>query len=228
MPVTRPSLQLAQEPVRILLVENRQLVRQGIQRVLEDTGYVTVLGDAADCDEAIRLARKQRPQVVVINLNGSAVSVLDGARKLKRQFADIAVLVISPASDLIIQERLLQSGVAGCIDSRCSVDELLAAIDKVCRGERFISDELAQKLAARRLPGAPRPLFDDLTHRELQILLLVAEGRNTTQIARELCLTQKTVNTYRNRLLDKLGVDTEVGLLHLAVRHGLVQVPESG
>ncbi len=228
MPVPRPSVRPDQEAVSILLVERRPLIRQGIQRLLEDSGHVTVLGDAVDCDEAIRLARRQRPRVIVINLNGSAVSVLDGARKLGRQFADIAVLVISPQADLVIQERLLQSGVAGCIDSRCSLDDLLEAIDRVSRGQRYLSDELAQKLAARRLPGAERPLFDDLTHRELQILLLVAEGRNTAQIARELCLTQKTVNTYRNRLLDKLDVGTEVGLLHLALRHGLVQGPEPG
>lgn len=228
MAVSRPGSPSPHPVVPILLVESRQLVRTGIQRVLEDTGVVSVAGEAADCDEAIRLSRQQRPRVIVINLNGSAVSVLDGVRKLRRQFPDIGVLVMSPASDLIIQQRLLQSGVSGCIDSRCSVEDLLAAIDTVCQGQRFISDELAQKLAARRLPDVSRPLFDDLTHRELQILLLVAEGRHTGAIARELCLTQKTVNTYRNRLLDKLGVSTDVGLLYLALRHGLVQLPEFG
>ncbi len=228
MLVSGPLVQTEQCPVDILLVDSRRLVRSGIVRVLSDSGYLKVAGEAASCDEAIRLARKQQPQLVLVNLPGSTVDVLDGVRKMRRQFPHIRVVVLSDESDLIIQERLLHAGVAGCLSSFCSVEELFAALDAVLRGERYISDSLAQKLAERRLPGKAKTPFDQLTHRELQILLLVSEGKNTSAIARELCLTQKTVNGYRNRLLDKLRAKTEVELMHLAARHGLVRIVQFG
>lgn len=228
MLVSRPFVQAEHSAANILLVDSRRLVRAGIERVLTDSGYLTVSGEASSCDEAIRLARKQQPQVVLVNLPGATVDVLDGVRKMHRQFPEIRVLVLSDESDLIIQERLLQAGVAGCISSFCSVEELFGALDAVMRGERYISDSLARKLAERRLPGTAETPFDKLTHRELQILLLVAEGKNTSAIARELCLTQKTVNGYRNRVLDKLGAKTEVELMHLAARHGLVRIIQFG
>jgi two-component system invasion response regulator UvrY len=221
-----PYAQSEDNPAEILLVDSRRLVRAGIERVLSDSGYLAVSGEAASCDEAIRLARSRQPQIILVNLPGSNVDVLDGARKIHRQFPDIRVLVLTEESEFIIQERLLQAGVSGCISNFCSVEELFSAIETVLKGERYISNSLARKLAERRLPGGEVSPFDQLTHRELQILLLVAEGKNTTTIARELCLTQKTVNGYRNRLLEKLQVSTEVELMHLAARHGLVRIPQ--
>jgi len=220
-----PSTQAEDNPADVLLVDSRQLVRAGIERVLSDSGQLTVSDVASNCDEAIRLARRQRPQIIMINLPGSGVEVLDGASKIRRQFPDIPVLVLAEESDLIIQERLLQAGVAGCVSSLCSVEELFAAIETVLKDERYISDSLAWRLAERRLPGHEASPFDRLTHRELQIFLLVAEGKNTSAIAKELCLSRKTVNGYRNRVLQKLHMQTEVELMHLAIRHGLVRVP---
>jgi len=225
MLVARPFALAEDNPVDILFVDSRQLVRAGIERVLSDSGYLVVCGEAANCDEAIRQARSSQPQIVLINLPGSSVDVLDGARKLHRQFPDIRVLVFTDASEWIIQEHLLQAGVAGCIDNSCNIEELFAAIETVLNGERYISDSLARKLAERRLPGAESSPFDRLTYRELQVLLLVSEGKNTASIARELCLTLKTVNGYRNRLFEKLQVHTEVELMHLAVRYGLIGIP---
>ena len=222
-----PSAQAEDNPVDILLVDSRQLVRAVIERVLFDSGHLKVSDAAANCNEAIRLARRQQPQIIMVNLPGSSAEVLDGASKIRRQFPNIPVLVLAEESDLIIQERLLQAGVAGCVSSLCSVEELFAAIETVLKGERYISDFLARKLAERRLPGHGGSPFDQLTHRELQIFLLVAEGKNTAAIARELCVTRKTVNGYRNRVLEKLHMQTEVELMHLAIRHGLVKVPGS-
>lgn len=219
-----PSCAQVTESIDILLVDARRLVRAGIERVLRDSGGLNVSASVASVDEAIRRARSQAPQVILVNLPGSTVDVLDGARKIQRQFSDIRLLVLTDDSDLIIQERLLQSGVAGVVSSGCSVDELYVAIETVFKGERYISDSLAKKLAERRIPGHQSTPFDQLTHRELQILLLVADGKNTATIARELCLTQKTVNSYRNRLLEKLDAKTEVQLMLLALRHGLVSI----
>jgi len=228
MAVLRPFARAEDNPVDVLLVDSRRLVRQSIQRLLSDSDHLSVTGEASSCDEAIRLARTCQPHVIILNLPGASVDVLDGARKLGRQFPEIRVLVLADEADILIQERLLQAGVAGCISSGCSLEELISAIDTILSGERYLSDVLAQKLAERRLPGQAGSPFDQLTHREMQILLLVVEGKNTRSIARALCLTQKTVNGYRHRLLEKLNVGTEVALTHLAIREGLIRIPQIG
>jgi len=225
MVAPKPSSRAQDNPVGILLVDSRQLVRAGVERVLSDSAGLTVFAAVANCDEAMRLARRQQPQLISINLPASSVELLDGASKIRRQFPGIPVLVFVDESVPIIQERLLQAGVSGCVSNLCSVEELFAAIETVVKGERYISDSLARKLAERRLPGHRGLPFDKLTHRELlQVFLLVAEGRSTSTIAQELCLSRKTVNGYRNRVLQKLHMQTEVGLMHLAIRHGLVKV----
>ncbi len=215
----------AEGPIEALLIDSRQLVRAGMGRLLADMAQVEVGASVADFDAAIRWARTHVPQLVLVSLPGDGVEVLDGVRKMRRQFADIRLLIVTDESDLLVQERLLQSGVTGMLEADCSVAELYTAIDTVIRGDRYISDALAQKLAERRVPGRVNTPFDQLTHRELQILLLVAAGHSTATMARELCLTRKTVNSYRNRLLEKLQADTDVELMHLAMRHGLVSTP---
>lgn len=217
--------QTADGPIDVLLVDSRQLVRAGIERVLIDRGYLSVCAGVAGFDEAIRRARTRPPQLVLVNLPGAAVDVLDGARKMHRQFSTLRMLVLIDESELIVQERLLQAGVAGMVNSNCPVEELYTAIDTLLGGERYVSNSLAQRLAERRMSGRAGTPFDSLTHRELQILLLVAAGRSADAIARELCLTRKTVNSYRNRLLEKLQAGTDVELMHLALRYGLVRIP---
>ncbi len=221
----RSAAQIIDDPVELLLVDNRQLVRAGIERVLEDSGYRVASGEATSCDDAIRLIRNRRPRIVLVNLQTSSVDVLDGVRKMLRQVPSIQVLVLVEEADLMVLERLLRAGVSGCVCSRCSIDELRTAIKEVLGGKCYLSDTLAGKLAERRLPDAGTSVFDRLTHRELQILLLLAQGKKASIIARDLCLARKTVNGYRNRLLEKLHAGTDVELMHLAARHGLISVP---
>ncbi|MGD8616681.1 MAG: response regulator transcription factor, partial [Gammaproteobacteria bacterium] len=131
MRVSRPFGQAGHTAVDVLLVDSRRLVRAGTKRVLSDPGHLRVSGEAATFDEAIRQARKRPPQLVVVNMPAAAADVLEGVRKIQRQFATARVLVLSDESDLIIPERLLQTGVAGCVSSFCSVEELFDAIDAV-------------------------------------------------------------------------------------------------
>jgi two-component system invasion response regulator UvrY len=207
-----------------MVVEARQLVRAGIERVLNESERVSTCVGVTGFDEAVRHARQRSPRFILASLSGAAVDVLDGVRKILRQFPEIDVLVLSGAADAVVLERLLHWGVAGVVDSDCPVDEFHAAIATVMSGKRYISDSLARELAQRRASGRGVTPFDALTHRELQILLLVVEGRKTSDIASQLCLTVKTVNRYRNRLLDKLRLRTEVALLHFALGHGLISV----
>jgi two-component system invasion response regulator UvrY len=211
-------------PVRVLLVDDHALVRAGIRRLLEDSGLVTVIDEAGNHQDAMQVARREQPDVVLMGMNGLCLGVLDGARRFQRLIPAMKIVVMSVDASMVIPNRLVQSGVQGCLTKNCTEAELLEALQAVQRGERYISLQLARQLANKRLSEAPQSPFEQLSHRELQVALLVTQGRNTTQIATSLCLTAKTVNGYRNRIMDKLGVCTEVQLTHLALRHGVIEL----
>jgi len=224
MAIDRAAAQNEPDPIDLLLVDHRQLVREGLARLLRDVDLIRSVTTAADWDSGIQAVRVKAVDVALVNRPESTAELLGGVRKFARYAGHTRVLVLTPPDDLIVQDRLLQAGIAGCIDARCALQELLEAFDIVRRGGRYISDHLARGLAFNRLPGAQGVPLDELTHRELQILLMVAEGRSVSSISHALGLTPKTVNVYRNRLLGKLGVDTDVQLARLAIRHGLVEV----
>jgi two-component system, NarL family, invasion response regulator UvrY len=226
MAIERAVAQTETNPVNLLLVDHRQLVREGLARLLRDVAMVSGVAVAGDWEGALQALRTRPVDVAIVSRQDSTADLLGGVRKFARYSGRTRLLVMTPPDDLIVQDRLLQTGVAGCVDARCSLQELLAAVGVVCRGGRYISDQLARELAFNHLPGSQGVPLNDLTHRELQILLLVAEGKNAAGISRALGLTAKTVNVYRNRLLEKLSVDTDVQLAHLAIRHGLVDVAQ--
>ncbi len=210
--------------IRVLLVDDHSLVRAGIRRLLDDDDSVEVIAEAGNCDEAMQTARKQRPDIVLMDMNGLCLSVLDGSRRFQRQIPEVKVVVMSVDASTLIPERLVRNGVQGCLTKNCTVIELIDALHTVHRGDRYISLQLAQQLAAKRLSPVPLSPFEALTHRELQVMLLVTQGRSSAQIANTLCLSQKTVNGYRNRVMEKLGVNTEVQLTHMALEHGVIEL----
>lgn len=224
MPRSNASPVSSFAPIRVLLVDDHALVRAGIRRLLEDAGNVTVISESANTQEAMQATRRERPDVVLMGMNGLCLAVLDGARRFQRQFPAVKLVVMSVDASMVIPDRLVQSGIQGCLTKNCTEEELLEALHTVHRGERYISLQLARQLADKRLSDEPRSPFELLSHRELQVALLVSQGRNTAQIAETLCLTGKTVNGYRCRIMDKLGVRTEVQLTHLALRHGVIEL----
>ena len=211
-------------PIRVLLVDDHALVRAGLRRVLDDAGMFSVVEETGDAQAAMQLARRDPPDVVLMGMNGLCLAVLDGVQRFQRQVPEAKIVVMSVDASMVIPDRLVQSGVQGCLTKNCSESELIEALEAVHRGERYISLQLARQLANKRLSPADRSPFEQLTHRELQVALLVTQGKSTAQIAKALCLTGKTVNGYRSRIMEKLGVRTEVQLTHMALRHGVIEL----
>lgn len=216
------------DPIRVLLVDDLALVRAGIRRLLEDAVGVTVINESGSSQEAMDVARRDRPDVVLMGMNGQCLAILDGARRFQRQIPAVKIVVMSVDASMVIPDRLVQSGIQGCLTKNCTEAELIEALQAVHRGERYISLQLARQLADKRLSAEPQSPFELLTHRELQVALLVTQGKKTAQIAKSLCLTGKTVNGYRSRIMEKLGVRTEVQLTHLALRHGVIELACGG
>jgi two-component system, NarL family, invasion response regulator UvrY len=212
------------EPISVLLVETLSMVRAAIKRLLDDAEQIHLVFEAGDCDEAIRLARRERPHIVIMDMHGPCIAVLNGSHKLRRQCPDVKIIAMNANPELHIPQHLIRAGAAGCLSRDSSEQDLLDAIQRVHRGDRYISEDLAKQIAEQRFPDGQTSPFEGLSHRELQILLLLTQGKAVQEIAADLCVTPKTINRYRCQLLDKLGARTEVQLMHMALRHGMIDI----
>lgn len=208
--------------IKTLIVDDHDLVRTGIRRMLDDVQGIKVVGEARSGEEAVRSARDERPDVVLMDVKMPGIGGLEATRKLVRIDPDIKVLVVTVCDDDIFPSRLLQAGAAGYLTKGASCDEMVQAIRAVHAGQRYISPSVAQQLAFKHLNDTDESPIDSLSERELQVMLMITKGLKPQEISDKLCLSPKTVNSYRYRLFEKLAVKNDVELTLLAIRHGLV------
>jgi two-component system invasion response regulator UvrY len=209
--------------IRVLIVDDHELVRTGIKRILEDTQGIRVIAEASTGEEALQRVREHRPDVVLMDVNMPGIGGLEATRKIIQSHPDLRVIVVTIHVDEPYPTRLLEAGASGYLTKGCAVDEIVDAIQVVHRGERYIGADIARQLALSMLPGGERSPFDKLSQREMQVMLMVTQGHSIQDISDRLCLSPKTVSTYRYRLYEKLGVDNDVELTHLAMRHGMIE-----
>lgn len=208
--------------IRILLADHQELVRSGIQRLLNDVPELAVIGEASSGEEAVQLARTLQPDVVLVDVQIPGIGGLEATRRITQCSPDTRIIVVTVRVDDPFPAQLLDAGASGYLTKHCSIDEIAEAICAVHRGERYISADIARQMALSMLPGNEQSPFDRLSQREMQVMLMVTEGQNVHDISSRLCLSPKTVSTYRYRLFDKLGVENDVELTRLAIRHGIV------
>jgi len=212
--------------IKVLLVDDHELVRTGIRRLLDDFSDIEVIAEADSGEEAIKLCREHKPEIVLMDVNMPGIGGLEATRKLLQIDPAVKVIIVTIHVDEPFPTRLLKAGAAGYLTKGCAVDEIVEAIRSVKNGKRFIGTDVAQQLALSMLPGNDKTPFDALSQRELQVMLMVTQGQKIQEIADKLCLSPKTVSTYRYRLFEKLDVKSDVELTHLAMRHGMID--ESG
>jgi two-component system invasion response regulator UvrY len=209
--------------IRVLVVDDHDLVRTGITRMLADMEGLQVIGQA-DCGElALKKARELKPDVVLMDIKMPGIGGLEATRKLLRSQPDVKVIAVTVCEEDPFPTRLLQAGAAGYLTKGAALEEMVQAIRLVFAGQRYISPQIAQQLALksfqRQVNGSP---FDLLSEREMQIALMIANCQKVQSISDKLCLSPKTVNTYRYRIYEKLSITSDVELALLAVRHGMV------
>ncbi len=208
--------------VRVLLVDDHDLVRTGIRRLLEDNEGIAVVAEARSGEEALSAVQTADPEIVLMDVNMPGMGGLEATRKLLRIKPDLKIIVLSVHVDGLVPKRLLEAGAVGYLTKGCSAEEVVLAVRTVKRGQRYISREVAQNLALNNVTGRSGGL-EALSQRELQVLLMITQGRSIQEISDALFLSPKTVSTYRSRIFKKLAVDSDVELTHLALRHGIIE-----
>lgn len=209
-----------------MLVDDHDLVRSGIRRILADVTGIKVIGEAVNGEDAVKLGRQLKPDVVLMDVKMPGIGGYEATRKLLRILPDVKILIVTICNNDLYPSRLLQVGAAGYLTKGASTEEMVQAIRSVYAGQRYISPEIASRLAFKHVNDREDSPFDDLSERELQVMLMITVGVKVPDIAEKLCLSAKTVNSYRYRIFEKLKIKNDVELTLLAIRHGLIDAED--
>lgn len=205
--------------ITVLLVDDHSLVRRGFRRMLEDEADITVVGEAGNGDEAIRLAQELKPQVIVMDCAMPGTSGLIATRRILETSPQQAILMLSMHSEDTLVRQALDAGARGYVLKNAVDLELPAAIRKVAEGEVVLDPQVAKRSALKGERDG------GLTTRELEILQLIVDGKSNKEIADQLGLSVNTVAVHRANIMDALGIHKTAELVVYAIRHGLVNVP---
>jgi DNA-binding NarL/FixJ family response regulator len=205
---------------KILIVDEHEVVRAGVMRIVEQPGIV--FGEASSADQALQLARDEDWDLVVMDFSLGEGSGLELLKELKQIRPRLPVLIFSRHADHEYARRLLTAGVSGYITKDSPRAELIKAVNKVIEGGRYVSSALAASLVGDPEPRSERPPHEALSDREYEVLTLIASGKTVREIANLLSLSDKTISTYRARILEKMRMKTTADLIRYAIRNKLV------
>ena len=199
--------------IRVLVVDDHELVRSGITRMLADNPDIDVIGQASSGEEAIDCVRENRPDIVLMDIRMPGIGGLEATRRILRIDDSIRVIVVTACADDPYPARVMQSGATAYVTKGADIQEMVRAIRKAHSGQRYISPEIAQKMALKQLGGerdedGELSLFERLSEREMQIAMMVVDCQKVQDISDKLCLSPKTVNSYRYRIFEKLEISS--------------------
>ena len=209
--------------INILIVDDHAVVRDGIRKMFDGYPDVVTFGEAGTPPDAIRLASAQNWSIMILDLTLGDKSGLELLKDVKRVCPRLPVLILSMHSEEQYARRAFKAGASGFITKDCTSAALLEAIKKVLQGGRYVSPVLAEKLISDLRPDSDRALHETLSDREFEVMRLIASGKTVGQIAELLALSDKTISTYRARILTKLGMHTSAEITHYAIQNKLTE-----
>ncbi len=213
--------------ISVLLTDDHELVRTGIRRLLEDSKQVNIVGEAECGEDSLQLAQSLKPDVILMDVNMPGIGGVEACRRILQRSPKQKIIVLTVHNEQTFPKRLLEIGAKGYLTKECGLDEMIKAIKQVNSGGSYIASSIAQQLALSLLPGNDLNPIDKLSRREFQVMLMISQGMTNIEISDKLCLSPKTVSTYRLRLLEKLDAQNEVDLIRIAVEQGMVEFTNS-
>jgi two-component system, NarL family, invasion response regulator UvrY len=203
--------------IKVLITDDHPVVRRGIRQILEDSEKIVIIHEAGGGKEMFEKLRTEKYDVILLDISLPGGNGIDLISQIKKISKSTSVLILSIHSEELYAIKALQSGASGYLSKLSAPEELISAIYKVAKGERYISASLAEKLADNLLSELEKPLYQLLSMREMEVLQLFAAGKTVTQIAGDLSLSPKTISTYRERLLEKLKLKTTSELIRYSI-----------
>ena len=211
--------------IKVIITDDHPIVRRGIRQILEDDERIDTVHETGKGKELLEKLREEKYDVVLLDISLPGGSGLDLIGQIKKIQPSVAVLMLSIYSEELYAIKALKFGASGYLTKSSAPEELLTAIHKVSKGERYISVSLADKLADDLITKSDEQVFQSLSAREMDVLILLAAGKSFTQMATELSLSPKTISTYRARLLVKLKLNSTSELIRYAIMQSLSKNP---
>jgi DNA-binding NarL/FixJ family response regulator len=208
-------------PLRLILADDHQIVRQGLRALLEREG-IEIAGEALDGRAAVTLVEVYQPDIAVLDLSMPGLNGVDAAREILQRYPRLGIILLTVHAEDYQVVTALRAGIRGYVIKTQAADELVRAIREVASGGMYLSPDVSRVVVEMYLSKSETH-SDPLTPRERQVLQLIAEGRTTKEIATLLGLTSKTAESYRARIMEKLGIHQTAGLVRYAIRHGLIE-----
>ena len=213
--------------IRIVLIDDHTLVRTGLRMILEKQPDMEIVGEAEDGERGLTLIKRLQPEIALVDVHMPGFSGVELTERVRRAKLATRVVILTMAGEAPFPRRLLDAGASAYLTKGCPAEELLKAVRQVADGRRYLGSDIAQQLALESMNGTGSP-FADLSARELEVAMMLAQGHSAQIIAKRLKLSAKTVATYKYRLFDKLAIDNVVALAHLASMHGLMEAGPLG
>ena len=213
--------------IKVLIVDDHPVVRRGIRQILEDDPMINLIDEASDGKELLIRMRNQIYDIILLDITLPGRSGLDLIGQIKKIQPSTAVLILSMHSEEMYAIKALRAGASGYISKSSIPDELMKALNKVLKGARYISTSMADRLTENLLSETGKSFQELLSPRESEVLSLIASGKTVSQIAKSLSLSPKTISTYRERLLEKLKLETTADLIRFAILEDIKEEKDS-
>ena len=212
--------------IKILLIDDHQIARFGLRYVLSNVDDFDIVGEGCSGEEAMKQAQALQPDVILMDLKMPGMGGFEATRRILNRSASIKIIIITQFGNAPLPKQLLDAGACGYLLKNSRAEDIIDAIRTVCDGGYSIDPVVAHNIAVThvKIKGAEQTPIDMLSDRELQVMLMLSDGQTTKEIANSLSLGEKTINTYRYRLYDKLQVHCAVALVRMAIEYGLIEL----
>ena len=208
--------------IRIITIDDHAVVRRGLKQIIEEEPDMKVVGEAGDGRDAISVIRQTAREIVILDISLPGISGIEVLHHLRHEHPDLPVLIMSMHEEEQYALRVLKAGASGYLKKDSIPEELIKAIRKIIAGKKYISPSFSETL----IPGqklSEKPLHENLSDREFQIMCMIARGKALKDIGEALCISGKTVSTYRTRILEKMRMKTNADMVSYALKHELIE-----